>query len=152
MALETILVIIGKRDNERLDELASITTDIAGPACSSVALAHVFTQEEYKKARENLKFNPDSEVTPDIVAMRYLNVQVLTDAMEDAGVTYTTHGQVAKEDAVVEGIVALTEDVGADLVVIGGRRRSAAGKAVFGSVAHDVLMNAPCPIVFVRGD
>lgn len=152
MALETVLAVIGKRDNNRLDDLASITADIAGPADASVALAHMFTQEEYKRARENLNFDPDSEVTPDIVAERYLNIQVLTDAMEDTGVKYTKHGRVAKEDAVVDGIVALSEDVGADLVVIGGRRRSATGKAVFGSVAQKVLMNAPCPVVFVRGD
>lgn len=150
--METILVVIGREDNKRLGELGAITADIAGPAGLSVELAYVFTQEEYEKALENLNFAPDSEVTPDVVATRSLNIQALTDAMEDADVRYTNHDRVVKQDAVVEGIVALTEDVKADLVITGGRRQSAIGKAVFGSVAHKVLMNAPCPVVFVRGD
>jgi nucleotide-binding universal stress UspA family protein len=48
---------------------------------------------------------------------------------------------------------ALVEEaarVGADLVVIGIRRRSAVGKLVMGSTAHDVLMDAGCPVLAVK--
>jgi nucleotide-binding universal stress UspA family protein len=40
--------------------------------------------------------------------------------------------------------------VDADMVFIQERRRSPAGKAVFGSAAQEVLLNAPCPVTFVR--
>jgi nucleotide-binding universal stress UspA family protein len=152
MALETILLAVGQSDEDRLEQLAGTATDIAGPAGATVALAHLFTQDEYDTARSNLDFDADSEVTPDVIARRYATIRDLRDAMEEAGVEYTTHGRTADSDEIGEGIVGLAEEVGADLVVIGGRRRSPTGKAVFGSTAQEVLLNAPCPVTFVRGD
>ncbi len=152
MALETILLAVGASDEDRLDRLAETAADIAGPAGATVALAHVFTDDEYAQARENLDFDVDSEVTPDVIARRHLTVRELSDAMEEADVEYTEHGRLADEDDVGEGIVALAGDVGADVVIIGGRQRSPAGKAVFGSTAQEVLLSAPCPVTFVRGD
>jgi multicomponent K+:H+ antiporter subunit A len=44
----------------------------------------------------------------------------------------------------------VAEDEGADLIVIGIRRRSAVGKLVLGSNAQDVLLNASCPVLAVK--
>jgi nucleotide-binding universal stress UspA family protein len=49
-----------------------------------------------------------------------------------------------------EDIVALARSEKADLIVIGLRRRTLVGKLVLGSVAQDVLLNAPCPVLAVR--
>lgn len=150
MGLETILLAVGQSDEDRLDQLAETAADIAGPAGATVALAHVFTPEEYDTARENLDYDPDSEVTPDVIAGRYLTIRNLRDAMDDAGVEYTEHGRIADSEEVGEGVVSLASDLGVDLVVIGGRKRSPAGKAVFGSTAQEVLLSSPCPVTFVR--
>ncbi len=152
MGLETILLAVGQSDEDRLDRLAATAADIAGPAGATVALAHVFTQEEYDRARGNLDFDADSEVTPDVIAGRYVTVRNLSDAMEDAGVEHTEHGGLAESEDVGQRITSIAEDVDADLVVIGGRKRSPTGKAVFGSTAQEVLLNAPCPVTFVRGE
>ncbi|MCK6549805.1 universal stress protein, partial [Myxococcota bacterium] len=42
--------------------------------------------------------------------------------------------------------------VHADLVVVASRRRSAVGRAVFGSVASAMLRSAPCPVLVVGAD
>ncbi|MFB6229346.1 MAG: universal stress protein [Halobacteriales archaeon] len=153
MSLETVLVAVGGSDEGRIDPLAETTVDIAGPAEATVALAHVFTSEEYESARSNLNFAPESEMTPDGVAKRYTTIRELGDAMEAAGVDFTWHGRLADDDdSHGEVVVALAEELDADLVVIGGEKRSPAGKAVFGSTAQEILLEAPCPVTFVRSE
>ena len=149
MSMETVLVAVGESDADRTEALASAAIDVAGPAGGSVRLAHVFTEDGYRRTRETLDFRPDAEVTPDVVAKRHVTIRELGDAMREAGVPFSTHGAVGEKGT---AIVDLAAELDADLVVVGGRKRSPAGKAVFGSTAQEVMLNAPCPVTFVRGD
>jgi nucleotide-binding universal stress UspA family protein len=149
MSLETVLVAVGESDEDRIDALAQTAIDIAGPAGATVKLAHVFSKEGYRETREALDFDRDAEVTPDVVAKRYVTIRDMGDAMTEADIEFTYHGAVGPEG---EAIVELAEEFAADLVIVGGRKRSPAGKAVFGSTAQEVILNAPCPVTFVRGD
>jgi nucleotide-binding universal stress UspA family protein len=49
-----------------------------------------------------------------------------------------------------EQIVGFAKQVEADMVVLGLRRRSMAGKALFGSNSQHIIMNAPCPVLTIR--
>ena len=49
-----------------------------------------------------------------------------------------------------DAILGAVEEVQADLVVVGMHRRSPVGKAVLGSNAQRVLLDAPCPVLAVR--
>jgi len=51
---------------------------------------------------------------------------------------------------VVDDLVAVVEEVGAALLVIGIRRRSSVGKFVMGSDAQRILMLAQCPVLAVK--
>jgi nucleotide-binding universal stress UspA family protein len=49
-----------------------------------------------------------------------------------------------------EALVTLTDDVGAELLVIGARRRSPLGKALLGSVAQTIILTANVPVLVVK--
>ena len=49
-----------------------------------------------------------------------------------------------------EEILGAAADVGADLVVIGLRRRSPVGKLFLGSSSQQVILEADCPVVAVK--
>jgi nucleotide-binding universal stress UspA family protein len=49
-----------------------------------------------------------------------------------------------------EDLIAVAEEVSADLIVIGLRRRSPVGKLILGSNAQRVLLDAPCPVLAVK--
>ena len=53
---------------------------------------------------------------------------------------------------VAEGGVSAANEWGASLVVVGVRHRSPVGKALLGSVAQRVILDAPCPVLAVKPD
>lgn len=66
----------------------------------------------------------------------------------DLGVDFEIHEYVRGQTP-AEDLVEACTDFEADLLVIGYKRRSATGKALLGSHAHDVLMHAPVPVLAV---
>jgi nucleotide-binding universal stress UspA family protein len=50
-----------------------------------------------------------------------------------------------------EEIVALAENVGADLIAMGSRGRGGIRRALMGSVSERVVHHAHCPVMIIRG-
>jgi nucleotide-binding universal stress UspA family protein len=46
--------------------------------------------------------------------------------------------------------VTVAEDIGADLIVTGSRRRGALASAVLGSISSEILHSAPCDVLVVH--
>lgn len=73
-------------------------------------------------------------------------VRRVVDCLEAADVrTRTTELYVP----VMETILDTAADVDADLIVLGGRKRSPADKALFGSVTQSVILESTVPVVVV---
>ena len=51
-----------------------------------------------------------------------------------------------------EDLVAVADEVGAKLIVIGLRRRSSVGKLLMGSNAQRILLDANCDVLAVKAD
>ena len=69
--------------------------------------------------------------------------------LADADVAHVVRQPTTGRSA-AEEILAAAIEVGADLVVIGVRRRSPVGKLVTGSTAQQVLLDAPCAVLAVK--
>ena len=52
----------------------------------------------------------------------------------------------------VDEIAELVHAQQVSLLVIGLRKRSAVGKLILGSMAQEILLNIPCPILAVKAD
>ncbi|QKG92521.1 universal stress protein [Halorubrum sp. Atlit-8R] len=148
MSIETVVLAVGSADEKRTERLANELIALAGPADAEVVLTHVFDEEEFDETRARLGFDADAEnATPDAVAGRHRTTRELSNLLSAAGVRHSIRGAVG--DLATE-VVETAEGVEADRVVVGGRRRSPTGKAVFGSAAQEVMLSAPCPVTFVR--
>ncbi|EMA39487.1 universal stress protein [Halobiforma nitratireducens] len=149
VALETVLLAVGPGDADRIDELSEAVLEVAAPADATVVLAHVFTDDEYDEVLDRLEFETGSDVEPDEVAARHSTIRELGSDLAEHEVEYDVRGTVGDHGP---AIVDLALEADADRVLVGGRRRSPAGKAVFGSTAQEVLLSSPCPVTFVRGN
>ncbi|MGY1805278.1 universal stress protein [Blastococcus sp. SYSU D00922] len=74
----------------------------------------------------------------------------LQDELDVAGVPAELR-QPARGRDVAEELAAAVEETGAELVVIGLRRRSAVGKLLMGSAAQRILLDVECPVLAVKG-
>lgn len=74
---------------------------------------------------------------------------VAQDAITDLSCPHEYVGLVG--DA-AKMVVNYAEDEEARYIVIGGRKRSPAGKAIFGSVSQSILLSAACPVVSTLRD
>ena len=144
--MNTVLLAIGSEDESRLEELAETAASVVDPD-GRVVLLHVFDREAYDTIETQLNIDPDSEVTPDDVSQRSGIVSDVAERLERAGVDYEIRGALGET---AETILGESERLDADLVVVGGRTRSATGKALFGSTAQRVLLEADCPVTFVK--
>lgn len=152
MSLDTVLLAVDTEDADEIAGLAETAVDIAGPAGATVVLSHIYTEEAYEAAREKLQFDPNSEVTPSVVAGRTVNIRELKKTLDDAGVETAVEARLENGESAGDRIAELAEGIDADLVIVGGRGRTPAGKAVFGSTAQTVMLTADCPVTYVRND
>lgn len=94
----------------------------------------------------------DEEDAYDYVAAREQEQQEadqLADRYRAEGLTCDVH-HVHDVREPAEAILSVANEVGAELIIIGMRRRSRVGKLVFGSTAQSILIDSECPVLAVK--
>ncbi|MBD3783646.1 MAG: universal stress protein [Micrococcales bacterium] len=73
-----------------------------------------------------------------------------TDEVVAAGAEVEVR-QLVRGNEPAEDLIAVANETGADLIVIGLRRRTPVGKLILGSNAQRILLDAPCAVLAVKG-
>ena len=89
--------------------------------------------------------------TPEQIDARAQVVEDLREQMTRAGLGFEARVVHASTD-VADDLVLAAEESGAELLVIGLRRRSPVGKLILGTNAQRILLDAPCPILAGKPD
>lgn len=69
--------------------------------------------------------------------------------LEAAGVHHSVR-ELVRGNEPGDDLVDFANEIGAELIVLGLRRRSQVGKLVLGSTTQDVLLGADCPVLTVK--
>lgn len=88
------------------------------------------------------------ETAEEVLAYRK-DLEQLESRLKSAGVDAEVHERVMGNSPAVD-LVEVADESGADLIVIGIRRRSPVGKLVLGSNAQEIFMAATCPVLAVK--
>ncbi|CAB4721095.1 MAG: universal stress protein [Actinobacteria bacterium] len=70
--------------------------------------------------------------------------------LDETGLSYDLRRLVRGFEP-AEDLIAIAQESDAELLVIGLRRRSPVGKLILGSNAQRILLDAPCPVLAVKG-
>lgn len=143
--MDRILVPVTSHAGWARDLAAAAVETEAGTETEAIVM-HVFDDGEVETTRSNLDLPADDEIPIDDLAARKQGVSATVDVFEDAGIESHTRGYRAGDDA-ANTIVSTAEDESVDRIYLYSRKRSPAGKAVFGSTIQRVLLDATCPVV-----
>lgn len=139
---ETVLLAL-RNHRQWAKTLASVVSDIESTDVTAVLL-HVFSEEEAETTRENVESG--SSFSPDDLAARKSGVVTAREELAATGVEVEIRGTVGDPG---EDILAVADEESADRLYLYGRKRSPAGKAVFGSTVQRVLLNSTVPVTVV---
>lgn len=130
---------------EEAEEAAGVAVELARSTRSELHVVHVGLLPLTPPYPEVLGWREDLERAKH-EARELLDGQ--TRKLEDAGGTVA--GAHLREERPAEEIVALGEELGADLIVVGSRGRGGIRRVLTGSVSDRVVRRAHCPVLVVR--
>jgi len=139
-----VIAAVDRSDGARVVEEGRKTASAHG---LPLHVVHTLSETDFRDL-ERASFETSGK-SLDMDQIRSLAETIATEAIEEAGVEADEIvGLVGKPS---QRVLEYAEDVDAEYVVVGGRKRSSVGKVLFGSVTQSILLNAECPVVTVMG-
>ena len=138
-----VLAAIG--EERRSNPVLAVAADLAGAHGERLDVLHVVPEGEFethKAAIEEFSFAQEEQSAATFAEK--VAEETLDDTADVSGV-----GRVGDP---VEQTISVLEETDPRYLVIGGQRRSPAGKAVFGSRTQDILLRSPIPVMTVMQD
>jgi nucleotide-binding universal stress UspA family protein len=89
------------------------------------------------------------EFDDDTSAQSETDLSALEARLEETGLVYEVR-QLVRGFEPAEDLISIAEASGAELIVIGLRRRTPVGKLILGSNAQRILLDAHCPVLAVK--
>jgi nucleotide-binding universal stress UspA family protein len=138
-------ILLATDGSEEAEEAAGVAVELARSTGSELHVVHVELLPPMPPYPEVLGWREDLEWA-ERQARELLDEQV--KKVEDAGGTVA--GVHLRGEFPAEEIVALAEELGTDLIVVGSRGRGGIRRALKGSVSDRVVRHAHCPVLVVR--
>ena len=140
-------VLAGIDENERSERIVEIAADLARTYDDTLLALHVVPTEDFESHSASVKAIPgftDFSIEQEKESAQRFASRFAREVVEDDDVRIDGAGRVGD---VTEELLAAAEEIDPRFLVVGGRRRSPVGKAVFGNTAQQILLNASCPVV-----
>jgi len=140
-------ILLATDGSEEAELAALMAVELADATHSELHLVHVGVVPSFLKSYpgtlgyERRLYEQIEEMSRELLRKQSLQVKAAGGTV--AG-THLRMGQVALE------IVALAEELGADLIVMGCRGLGGVRRALMGSVSDSVVRHAHCPVLVVR--
>lgn len=139
------MVVIAAVDrSERAENVTSEAASLARAFDEPLHILHVMSRNEFVEIETTSVEENNRPI--DIERIEEIAAEQANEAAIGVDRAYETVGRVG--DATSE-VLRYANEQDTRYVVVGGRKRSPTGKAVFGSVTQSILLNADCPVVTV---
>ena len=116
-----------------------------------LALTHAVQEAKYRSSDLAVLHVVNSSLDADSEEAYRLGVsdEIERAVGSDSDISWKLHLRSVTGD-VGDALVELTNRLGPDLLVVGARRRSPVGKALLGSVAQTIILEARVPVLVVK--
>ena len=139
-------ILLATDGSENAELAGSAAADLSNKTAAELHVVHVWTDVP-PPAYPSISLENYSRLAKE-EAGRLLRKQAWNARVIGGRVT----GQHLREGAPAEEIIALAEELEADLVVDGGRRMGRVKRLIVGSVSEGVVHRASCPVLVVCGE
>jgi len=135
-------------DEERAAAQAETLLSLPGdPADLSVTVLHVYEEIDVPGGEGGAAFVDDLNESLDELREVPASVTRLERRLDEAGVAHERRELVGDP---ADGVARVAAELDPDSIVLGMRERSPVGKAVFGSVSQEIILDADRPVVVAR--